>query len=202
MEELCERGSLDRNFKDQFTLVFEGLRKRELAKFNFYRKISSEMVINIDAIGRARQQTKPTIDAFLNKIAQIDNRTEVLGKENEQLSEKNAEWSHREGVLSELIKFRFEEEELCLGRLLQTTSPYFAKLVKAEKRIEGADAVEFTRLKNNLRNNESNAIVHPLHCLLAMLGERPDGSKDKNPLGAVLNSQVALAGYLQHIRKG
>ena len=44
---------LDNDFKEEFLRVFEIMRKKEMGKFQFYRKITSEMVVAIDKITRA-----------------------------------------------------------------------------------------------------------------------------------------------------
>jgi GTP cyclohydrolase III len=64
------------------------------------------------------------------------------------------------------VKYRYEEEESCLGKLNQNTLPLFTRLDKMEKKIEAMETIEFTRLKNNLRNNESMAVTLPLHQML------------------------------------
>ena len=54
---------------------------------------------------------------------------------------------------------------------------------KIERKMESFETMEFTRLKNNLKNNENSVLVLPMHTLLAFLYEKGEAvPKDKRYL--------------------
>jgi hypothetical protein len=75
---------------------------------------------------------------------------------------------------------------------------------KIERKMENIETLEFTRLKNNLRNNENSALVLPLHTLLAFLHEKVEIlPKDKlhQFVPAAFSSPATLSAVLRTIRQ-
>lgn len=91
-----------------------------------------------------------------------------------------------------------------LARLNQNSLPLFVKMDKIERKMEGIETMEFTRLKNNLKNNENSVLVLPIHTLLAFLHEKGEAVlKDKlnQFVGAAFSTPATLATVLRTIRQ-
>ena len=70
--------------------------------------------------------------------------------------------------------------------------------------MESFETMEFTRLKNNLKNNENSVLVLPMHTLLAFLYEKGEAvPKDKlhQFVGAAFSTSATLATVLRTIRQ-
>jgi hypothetical protein len=107
-------------------------------------------------------------------------------------------------TFNDLFHYKHEREVDNLARLNQNSLPLFVKMDKIERKMESIETMEFTRLKNNLKNNENSVLVQPLHALLAFLHEKGEAvPKDKlhQFVAAALSTPASLATVLRTIRQ-
>lgn len=70
-----------------------------------------------------------------------------------EIKAKIDHWQLRFQKTEQLLTYRTEEDIISLQKLIQNAQAIHQKMDKLEKKIETQDHVEYSRLKNNLKNN-------------------------------------------------
>ncbi len=127
------------------------------------------MMVNVDNISRALDQIPIVLASLNEREAHLISTRNGHAATSVELVQKLERWEEKRTVFNDLFNYKHEREVDNLARLNQNSLPLFVKMDKIERKMEVIDAMEFPRLKNNLKNNENNLLAQPLHSLLAFL---------------------------------
>jgi hypothetical protein len=130
------------------------------------------MMINVDAVNSALEEIPAALAHLGERESHLASTRNGHSAASVELGQKLDRWEEKRATFTDLFHFKHEREADNLARLNQNCGPLFVKMDKIERKMEGIETLEFTRLKNNLKNNENSALVLPLHSLLAFLHER------------------------------
>lgn len=130
------------------------------------------MVVSIDKISKALTDIPTYLSDLRSKQTTIKVARRRAADDIKEIKAKIDHWEHRFQKTENLLTFRTEEEIISLQKLIQNAQSIHQKMEKIEKKVESQDSVEYARLKNNLKNNESANIVQNLHLLLGFIAEK------------------------------